>query len=118
MSEGFAHVAREYLTTVVIGASYAHRENIRYIMCHFIEYVEVITECLVCNVGIRREIDENFIRIVPNADEIGGFENSGISPNQPSWAFRKMIFVEHAEHRAIISAPKGMSVSSVMPQST
>jgi hypothetical protein len=61
MPEGLAHVAGEYLTTVVFGTSYAHLEDIGYIMCHFIEYVEVITECLVCYVGIRREIDENFI---------------------------------------------------------
>ena len=61
MPEGFAHVARKYLTAVVLGASYAHRRNIRDIMCHFIECVEVITECLVCYFAIRREIDEDFI---------------------------------------------------------
>jgi hypothetical protein len=61
MQEGLAHVTGEYLTTVVFGASYAHLEDIGDIMWHFVEYGKVITECLVCCCGVRREIDENFI---------------------------------------------------------
>ena len=48
MQVPLAHVARKYLPTVFFGADYTNPGDIEDIMLHFVEYGEVITECLVC----------------------------------------------------------------------